>query len=87
MAFNLRKELRNFGWNGDPDNFKRAIYDARMEYYSYWSEDELLVNPKEGQILCKVVRDKCNTNCISDSLILRTMLNMRKQKWSKDANE
>ena len=80
----LSGELKAMGWTNGPtgerreDEFREKIADTFNGLYRAWTDEELLCNPREALHFCNAVRVRCGVPDAPDSVILRTLTNMRK---------
>lgn len=81
MSTKVEKELESHGYAGDPERFKTAVGESHFTMFPNWTDEELLQNPRSLIELCDNVRRlmKCN---LPDSLIARTLINLRKSGHS-----
>jgi hypothetical protein len=59
-------------------DFQNQLAAIMAEMYRTWSVDELLLHPSEGLEFCAVVRRQTNCRDLPEDLILRCLLNRRK---------
>lgn len=68
----------NYGFDGPIEAFDEVVVDLFHGSYPAFSVDELLVRPREGVRFCDAVRTKLGNYDVPDDLILRRLLNRRK---------
>jgi len=74
----LKLRLRDIGSQMAPDVFQTLTVDCMADMYKSRTLDELLCHPTESRELCRFVRRKGKDPAFSDVLILKTLLNNRK---------
>jgi len=74
----LVDELRQFGYEDDPEMFREAISDYMFNAYGSWTVDDLLCHPTDAIEFCNAIRASFGKQ-FSDAIILKTLLNMRKR--------
>lgn len=78
---NLRTKLQEIGFPGEPDDFRDEIAESFVAFVSGWSVDQLLNRWADAGYFCGIVRQLLGIkeSPAADSVILSTMLAMRKQ--------
>lgn len=80
----LAKQLRAIkGWDITEEHFKKTVEDVFNEYFSRWTDDELLCHPHDALRFDDWVRYRLGNPNIPDALINRTLINIRKANRSK----
>lgn len=77
MPNKLSEELKQNGFNDEPDVFRDILVDHMFNGFGSWTIDDLLCHPAEALEYCEGVRKRTGGN-IPDYVILKTLLNIRK---------
>jgi hypothetical protein len=75
----LRDALPDCGSQMSPAAFRELVLENFAQNYSNWTDEELLFEPREAMKFCKAIRTQCDGK-LSDNLILRTLINARKNR-------
>jgi hypothetical protein len=75
----LSKTLAEYGIDTDPDAFVDQLVERFQGMYPAFTIDELLVRPREALRFCDSVRTATGNYDLPDDLLLRPLLNRRKQ--------
>jgi hypothetical protein len=82
----LEKRLAACGYEGDPSEFERTVLAVYRDEFGDATPDELLLHPS-AQALPLVNRVRRSLGCnLPEDLILRALLNARKQGRLLSAN-
>lgn len=73
----LGNALKDAQCGYSPDEFKELLIECHTSMYRDQTIDGLLCHPAEAKALCSFVRAKTGSS-LSDPLILRTLMNIRK---------
>jgi hypothetical protein len=74
----LSKSLTEYGVETDPEQFVDQLAERFGSMYPAFSIDELLVRPREALRFCDAVREATGNYDLPDDLLLRPLLNRRK---------
>jgi hypothetical protein len=81
---NLREELDRLGIKVSIAEFREAIRELHAVMFPSWSDEELLFHPEnEGAAFLHAVRTRFGCGNLSDHLVLRTLINWRKDNTRK----
>jgi hypothetical protein len=69
----------SYGIEEDPEQFIDRLVDLMAEMYPACTVDELLLRPREAILFCDAVRHGTGYIDLPDDIILRPLLNRRKQ--------
>lgn len=75
----LSKTLAEYGIDTDPEMFVDSLVERFQGMYPAFSIDELLVRPREALRFCDSVRCATGNYDLPDDVLLRPLLNRRKQ--------
>jgi len=75
----LDQELAALGWTKDADSFRDVIWTTFRSKFPSLTDEQLLEEPADAARFCDLVRTKLKLAAIGDSLICRTLLNIRKR--------
>jgi hypothetical protein len=78
----LKDELAHCGCAIAPSDFKDQLVTCLASMYRDQTVDELVCHPREAMALCNYVRRQIGCAALSDKLILRTLMNIRKENSS-----
>jgi transcriptional regulator with XRE-family HTH domain len=78
MSRKLETELEEAGCKLTPEGFRELLEDRKATTSPAWTIDELVCNPKDAMGFCDVIRTETGCQNLSDSLILRTLMNVRR---------
>lgn len=74
----LEKQLQACGYSGDPEVFRSLLPELLGQLFPGATDEDVLCSPREKAIpYCEAVRARCACG-LSDTLILKTLLNTRK---------
>lgn len=76
----LAQELVAAGAGADAESFREVLADVMFECYGSWTIDDLLCHPHDAIEFCELIRSRTKSR-VSDYLILKTLLNMRKRGY------
>ena len=80
MAINLKVELQTAGYVGDGcEWFRELVVDTFHGMFRAWTDEQLLCTPREALHYCNRVRMDSRLPDLPDSVILRTLTNLRKR--------
>jgi hypothetical protein len=74
----LKAELEHLGSVKSPNKFRELLADIFAEMFPSWTDEDLLFNPRQGLEFCDVIRRRTRLPKMDDDLILRTLVNCRK---------
>lgn len=75
----LHKELKQFGCDLTPDQFRDIVLGLRQAMHGTWTDEELLYHPYDALRFCAAVRAR-SRDSLPDELVLRTLVNIRKNQ-------
>lgn len=75
----LSSTLAEYGIDTDPEMFVDQLIDQCFVMYPAFTIDELLVRPREALRFCDAVRERLGNYDLPDDMLLRPLLNRRKQ--------
>ncbi len=75
---NLDRALREHDCDLSPKEFREDLVDAFASMYKSRTIDELLCHPREARAFCNYSRSRLGCVELPNSLILRTLMNVRK---------
>ncbi len=78
MSRKLETELDECGCDLTPAAFRDVLVDKKHATSPAWTIDELVCHPDEAKEYCNVIRAELNCPKMDDSLILRTLMNIRR---------
>ena len=78
MIRKLETELEEFGCNLDPNTFRELLEDRKVATSPSWTIDDLVCHPQEAKEFCDLIRSESSSPKLPDSLILRTLMNVRR---------
>ena len=75
----LRDELKVFGCKTDEQDFRDIVMELHAIMHPNWTDEELLFHPRDAIRYAEAIR--CRSECagLPDHMILRTLVNCRKQ--------
>lgn len=76
----LADELQACECNDSPEKFRARLIDGLMESYPGRTIDGLLCVPSDALEYCATIREGVGTESLHDAVILKTLMNIRKQK-------
>jgi hypothetical protein len=79
LVARLSKTLEEYGIEGDPEQFVDKLVEMLHNTYPAYTVDELLLRPREALRFCDSVRQSINNYDVPDDVLLRPILNRRKQ--------
>lgn len=82
----LSSELELLGCSMPSADFLDLLQEVRAVMFPAWSDDQMLCNPDQSKQFCNVIRAKAGELLIDD-LILRSLLNARKNPNKCDGGE
>jgi hypothetical protein len=74
----LQTALKDAACDLRPDQFRDLANDCLADMYKNRTIDELVCHPRESRALCNYVRAKAGCSILTSELILRTIMNSRK---------
>ncbi len=74
----LGASLRGCGYADDPERFRELLMDLFAEMYRDYPLDEFLCDEAEPRSFVAAVRRRSGCATLPHELVLRTLLNMRK---------
>lgn len=74
----LRKELKNAGCKLWAGAFRTLVVDCLADMYRNRTIDSVVCHPNEAAKLCGIVRTRSGCANLGDTLILSTLMNVRK---------
>jgi len=74
----LAEELTAIGWKEDRNDFEELLVTIFHGEFRNWTDEDLLVSPREAVRYCALVRQSSRLGDLSDSVILRALTNLRK---------
>lgn len=77
----LEVELRDVGYRGDIRDFRDTLLDLKIGLYRSWSDEMLVLHPREAMRYCDIVRYRFGLDGLPDHLILRILFAIRKSDW------
>lgn len=84
MAKTLKKELEECGCEMKPETFRKTVKTMHGHLFNGMTDERLLCNPHKALHLCGAVMGKAGMK-LPDELILRTLLNVRKDERKRKA--
>src|SRR4051812_41227977 len=78
MRPRIADTLREMGYTGDVDEFRRALAEVKAEAYPQFSIDELCFTRDEAADFCQQVRKRLAAPRLTRVLILRSLTGLRK---------
>jgi transcriptional regulator with XRE-family HTH domain len=78
MSRKLEDELRDCGCAMTPDTFREMLEERKAIMSPSWTIDDLVCNPDDAKNFCEMIRREANSPKMSDFLILRTLMNIRR---------
>lgn len=79
MAVKLCEELKALGCDWDADEFRALVRETHVVVHPAWTDEELLYHPYDAQRFAHIIRTRTGCQGLTDTLILRTLVNVRKQ--------
>lgn len=81
----LHEELTACGCKMDEEAFRQIVAFGFDELFPGWTDEQLLKIPDEAKRFCSIVRQRCKAPKMADSVILGTVMNLRKRSRLKIA--
>jgi transcriptional regulator with XRE-family HTH domain len=78
MTRKLNEELEECGCGIDPGQFRELLEDRKAATSPSWTVDDLVCHPDEASKFCDLIRSETKCQRLSDYLILRTLMNIRR---------
>lgn len=78
MSRRLETELEECGCNLAPIEFRDLLVERKNSTTPAWTIDELVCHPDDAKEFCGLIRRETNCPAMTDSLILRTLMNVRR---------
>jgi hypothetical protein len=85
IVLRLSDELKAAGSDKDPEAFRELIMDMFAENYRDMTDEDLLCNPDRLIPFDDLIRCRARCVALTDGLINRTLINMRKRSKSQDS--
>lgn len=82
MQRRLADELKSYGCDIDPDEFRDLTAEMLHNMHRAWTDEELLYHPYDALRYCAAIRAR-SQDSLPDDLILRTLVNTRKRSGRK----
>lgn len=79
MPVNLSESLQAAGYKEGTEQFRKLVVNLKAVMYPTWTVDYLLLNPRDSELLCQVIRLRTGCDLFPSHIILGTLLNSRKQ--------
>ena len=76
----LEDELKTFGHEGDPEEFRKLLVRTLIKEYPGCSDDNLLDSTSDAIEYCVTIQDILKNWQIDHDVILRTLVNTRKHR-------
>jgi hypothetical protein len=80
--FNLDRELKFYRVQQNAEPFRREVRDVYNAHFREWTVDGLMCEPAEAIRFCWLVRFQLRNPELPDRVIMKTLLNIRKN-WDK----
>lgn len=74
----LSEELSAIGYKKDQSNFEELLVTIFHGEFRNWTDEDLLVNPREALRYCALVRQSSRLGDLADAVVLRALTNLRK---------
>jgi len=74
----LTEELSAIGWKYDRDRFEELLVKIFHGEFRNWTDEDLLMSPRESLRYCALVRQSSRLGDLADSVVLRALTNLRK---------
>lgn len=78
MARSLRLQLRDYGCELTPAEFRELLADLMVEMFPALTDEDLIYTINESEEFCRVVRGRAECPDFSRDFILRSLVNVRK---------
>jgi transcriptional regulator with XRE-family HTH domain len=78
MTRKLETELEECGCTLDPIAFRELLEERKAVMSPTWTIDDLVCHPDEAKAFCDQIRSETSSPKLSDYLILRTLMNVRR---------
>jgi transcriptional regulator with XRE-family HTH domain len=78
MPKKLETELAECGCNLDPIAFRDLVEETKAVTSPTWTIDDLVCQPDEAKTFCEAIRGKTKCPRLTDFIILRTLMNVRR---------
>jgi len=78
MSRKLETELQECRCDLSPVDFRDLLIERKHDTSPAWTIDELVCHPDEAKEYCNVIRAETKCPEMSDDLILRTLMNVRR---------
>ena len=78
MRRKLEDELEDCGCTIEQTEFREMLEEQKAITSPSWTIDELVCHPDEAKMFCKHIRTQAECGGLPDSLILRTLMNVRR---------
>jgi hypothetical protein len=78
MALRLKAELKAVGWEGSAQDFRVIVAAVKDNLYPAFTDEELLYRSLEAHEFCNVVRKRSGLPELTDHVINKTLVNLRK---------
>lgn len=77
MAASLKTQLRSYGCESEPWQFRERLADLMFNLYPGWTDERLTLNPDEAKRYCHEARASFGMD-FPDEFILGTLCNIRR---------
>lgn len=78
MSRSLADDLHEAGCKMDQQRFKELLEERKATTSPTWTIDDLVCHPEDAKKFCELIRTETGCIGLSDYLILRALLNVRK---------
>lgn len=80
MRMKLKDELLNLGLQDSPEKFRERLIDELMERFKGETIDSLVCQPPQAERFCERIREEYGCAKLSDYVVLKTLMNIRRRK-------
>lgn len=78
MKLVLEQQLEDSGAGIGASAFRKIVSEIFLRLYPGWTDEDLMVNPRESRLFCHVVRRAVGCRKLPDPVVLKTLINIRK---------
>lgn len=78
MKTRVSDSLKNYGFTGTVEEFRKALAEAKAEHFPAWSIDELIFTRDKAAEYCRAVKGKLAAPRLTRRFILRALTGLRK---------
>jgi len=80
-VYRLEVELPRYGCDVDPETFREVVAELKEVMFPCYTDEELLYHLDDSRAYVMAVRSRIRCLGLPDFLILRTMINVRKNQF------